>query len=107
MLTVIPHDVSPLPLVTCSFRMAYPTPGRSTRVFGATSVTTAVPLTTSPVNPDPPASLPPANWVNQLEATAVTIRAVIAPPATLTFSTSEVLCAPDFLLSPAPVVTAL
>src|SRR5258706_2524148 len=33
--------------------------------------------------------------------------AVIAPPAALTSSTSEVLCAPVFLLSTAPVVTAL
>src|SRR5437667_818910 len=33
--------------------------------------------------------------------------AVIAPPAALTFSTSDVLCAPVFLLSTAPVVTAL
>src|SRR2546425_8947167 len=33
--------------------------------------------------------------------------AVIAPPAVLTFSPSDVLCAPVFLLSPAPFVPAL
>src|SRR5712691_5479431 len=57
MLTVMPLDVTPSPLTFCSFRIAYPMPGRSTRVLGATSVVTGVPFTTRFTKPEPSASL--------------------------------------------------
>src|ERR1044072_9105234 len=96
MLTVMPPGVS-----ICSFSTTQPTPGGSTRVFGATLSPSELPLTVTLARLEPSALLP----LPELLAIATTPSAAINPLRIITLSSVALLPA-SAGSDPSPVAIA-